>query len=166
MVLWFCSAIVGSGLGSHGCCLLWVSFYYVNPGWRFLAPRLGSRLFHNLRTLHLLQEICLLDCQWPLESGGNSVQLHEPTMQCRLMGFHWTCRYPLCVFSQASHASSDSQSPSMSHTPHTVNSLWPSDAIWQQRSGSILAQVMACCLTAPSHYLNQCWLIISEVQWH
>ena len=25
---------------------------------------------------------------------------------------------------------------------------------------------MACCLTAPSHYLNQCWLIISEVIWH
>ena len=25
---------------------------------------------------------------------------------------------------------------------------------------------MACCLTAPSHYLNQCWLIISKVQWH
>ena len=44
-----------------------------------------------------------------------------------------------------------------------VNSLWPSDAIWRQRSGSTLAQVMACCLTAPSHYLNQCWLIISEV---
>ena len=45
-------------------------------------------------------------------------------------------------------------------------SLWPSDAIWQQRSGSTLAQVMACCLTAPSHYLNQCWHIISKVQWH
>ena len=42
--------------------------------------------------------------------------------------------------------------------------LWPSDAIWWHRSGSKLAQVMACCLTAPSHYLNQCWLIIS--QWH
>ena len=40
------------------------------------------------------------------------------------------------------------------------NSLWPSDAIWQQRSGSTLAQVMAYCLTAPSHYLNQCLLII------
>ena len=25
---------------------------------------------------------------------------------------------------------------------------------------------MACCLTAPSHYLNQCWLTISKVQWH
>ena len=47
-----------------------------------------------------------------------------------------------------------------------IISLWPSDAIWHQRSGSTLAQVMACCLTAPSHYLNQCWLIISEVQRH
>ena len=45
-----------------------------------------------------------------------------------------------------------------------VNSLWPSDAIWQQRSGSTLAQVMACCLTAPSHYLKQCWLIINQVE--
>ena len=47
-----------------------------------------------------------------------------------------------------------------------VNSLWPSDTIWWHKSGSTLAQVMACCLTAPSHYLNQCWLIISKVQWH
>ena len=44
------------------------------------------------------------------------------------------------------------------------NSLWPSDAVWWCRSGSILAQVMACCLTAPSHYLNQCWLIINKIQ--
>ena len=45
------------------------------------------------------------------------------------------------------------------------NSLWPSDAIWPHRSGWTLAQVMACCLTAPSHYLSQCWLIISKVLW-
>ena len=45
-------------------------------------------------------------------------------------------------------------------------SLWPSDAIGRQRTESTLAQVMACCLTAPSHYLNQCWLIISKVLWH
>ena len=25
---------------------------------------------------------------------------------------------------------------------------------------------MVCCLTAPSHHLNQCWLTISQVQWH
>ena len=47
-----------------------------------------------------------------------------------------------------------------------VNSLGPSDVIWRQGSGSTLAQVMTCCLMAPSHYLNQCWLIISKVLWH
>ena len=46
-----------------------------------------------------------------------------------------------------------------------INSLRPRDAIWQYRSGSTLAQVMAWCRTAPSHYLNQCWLIISKVLW-
>ena len=45
------------------------------------------------------------------------------------------------------------------------SSLWPSDAIWQQGSRSKLVQVMACCLMAPSHYLNQHWLIITKVQW-
>ena len=44
------------------------------------------------------------------------------------------------------------------HRPTGVNTLWPSDAIWWHRSGSTLAQVMAWCLKAPSHYLNQCWL--------
>ena len=49
--------------------------------------------------------------------------------------------------------------------PSEFNSLWPSDAIWRHRSMSTLAQVMACCLTAPNHYLNQCWPIISEVKY-
>ena len=49
--------------------------------------------------------------------------------------------------------------------PQWVNSLWLSDTIWWQRSGSTLAQVMACCLMAPSHYLNQYWLIISKALW-
>ena len=35
---------------------------------------------------------------------------------------------------------------------HFINSLWPSDTIWRQRSGSTLAKVMACCQTAPSHH--------------
>ena len=47
-----------------------------------------------------------------------------------------------------------------------INSLWPRDAIRLQGTESTLAQVMACCLTAPSHYLKQCWLIISKVLWH
>ena len=49
---------------------------------------------------------------------------------------------------------------------YSFNSLWPSDTIWWHSSGSALAQVKACCLTAPSHYLNQCWFVISKVQWH
>ena len=43
--------------------------------------------------------------------------------------------------------------------PYSFNSLWPSDATWQHRSVSTLTQTMACCLTAASHYLNQCWLL-------
>ena len=35
------------------------------------------------------------------------------------------------------------------------NSLWPSDAIWQYKSRSTLAQAMACCW----------WLFISKVLW-
>ena len=46
------------------------------------------------------------------------------------------------------------------------NLLWRSDIIWWHRSGSALVQVMACCLKAPSHYPDQCWLIINEACWH
>ena len=34
------------------------------------------------------------------------------------------------------------------------------DSIRRHRSGSVLVQVMAFFLTAPSHYINQCWLTI------
>ena len=34
------------------------------------------------------------------------------------------------------------------------------------RSVSTLVQVMAWCLTAPCHYLNQCWLLTGEVLWY
>ena len=47
-----------------------------------------------------------------------------------------------------------------------VNSLWPSEQIWWQRSGSTLVQIMACCLMATSHYLNQCWLLLHQALWH
>ena len=50
------------------------------------------------------------------------------------------------------------------HQIIVINLLGPSDDIWRHRAGSTLAQVMACCLTALSHYLNQYWLIISQVQ--
>ena len=45
--------------------------------------------------------------------------------------------------------------------------MWPYGDI----VSSTLAQVMACCLMAPSHYLNQYWLIVNwilrnELQWN
>ena len=47
--------------------------------------------------------------------------------------------------------------------PDLLNTLCPSNAIWWHRSRSTLVQVMACWLTATSHYLHQCWLIINKV---
>ena len=47
-----------------------------------------------------------------------------------------------------------------------LNSSWSSDATRWHRSGSILAQIMSCCLKATSHYLAKCWLFISGVMWH
>ena len=46
-----------------------------------------------------------------------------------------------------------------------IKSWWHSDAIWRHRSGPTLAQIMAWCLTAPSHYLSQCYLIANKVIW-
>ena len=40
------------------------------------------------------------------------------------------------------------------------NSLWPSDALWQHRSWSTLAQIMACCPMTPRHHPNQSILIM------
>ena len=39
-------------------------------------------------------------------------------------------------------------------------------AIWRHRNRWTLTQIMTCSLTASTHYLNQCWLIISQVPWH
>ena len=47
-----------------------------------------------------------------------------------------------------------------------INSLWPSVFIWRHRTGSTLSQEMPWCLMAPSHYLNHCWVSISDVLWH
>ena len=44
-----------------------------------------------------------------------------------------------------------------------VNLLQPSDTTWWHRSGSTLAQVMACCVMVPSHHWIQCWLLISSL---
>ena len=46
------------------------------------------------------------------------------------------------------------------------NSLWPRGVTWREKSRSTLDKVMAWYLTAPSHHLNHCWLIIKKITWH
>ena len=56
--------------------------------------------------------------------------------------------------------------PQCHMTLQNLNPLQPRYTIWRHESGSTLAQIMACCLMAPSHYSNQCWLLINGVLWH
>ena len=55
-----------------------------------------------------------------------------------------------------------------SHPSETIgfDLLLSIDDIWQYWSESTMAQVTACCVTAPSHYLKQCWLMIKCVLRH
>ena len=46
----------------------------------------------------------------------------------------------------------------------TTNSLWQCDAIWRHGPWLTLVQIMACCLTAPRHYLNHFRLTAGRVQ--
>ena len=74
---------------------------------------------------------------------------------CSLSMYHWIC--PMMGIPYSTILSYNNtlhwlirrlSSLSGSREP-LINSLWPT-----------LVQVMACCLTAPSHNLNQCWLIM------
>ena len=57
----------------------------------------------------------------------------------------------------------------MQSTKYCINSLRPSDAVWNQELPvyvlSTLLQLMACYLKAASHYQNPCWNINNEVMW-
>ena len=79
--------------------------------------------------------------------------------------FNWKWRYRWKI---TSHCFSVDLINYPCHNPHIglVNSMWPSDTTRRHRSASILIQVMACCLTASSHYLHHRWLLIKKVYWH
>ena len=81
----------------------------------------------------------------------------------------------LCIAGSGwgSYCTSPAQQPSASTGQSGTTSATNPDngetlqyMIWHHITWSILVQVMACCLTAPSHYPNQCWLLISVVLWH
>ena len=121
---------------------------------------------------HLLWWTGQQSCQLPEQSCrsqtelGNGPQCFKSPLMLNAEGVTWNVaqRSPKCGVHSAAETCITVHC-SVQSCCNTVNSLWPSDAIWQHRSGSTVVQVMACCLMAPSHYLNQCWLIINEVQW-
>ena len=51
------------------------------------------------------------------------------------------------------------------YTADRTKLVWVCGLMVLQQCGSTWAQIMACCLRAQHYFLNQCWLIISEV-WH
>ena len=51
-------------------------------------------------------------------------------------------------------------------TSLAINPLWPSEVMYRYRSGTASTKIIAFCLTAPSHYLNQCQLIIVGILCH
>ena len=88
------------------------------------------------------------DIKWPIRSDGN---LRWLWVQPKGMCLHWEWLW----------------------NSHPMNIAWDNrkselydDCVIDHKIRSTLAQVMACSLMAPSHYLNQCWHMISEVLWH
>ena len=95
----------------------------------------------------------------------NRIDENHKRLWCQLCHRWWHCHHIRCCQQWESWHHNNSWF-SVTCTQHIINSSWPSDAIWQYESGSTLAQVMACCLMAPSHCLNQCQFLISEALWH
>ena len=187
---WYTWSSSGGNEGSHSCNKFWITTMNPNMAHEWWMCWHGNEV--TVLTLHIqcgtvnfLPNVgCNLWFDSDLYSASINTVLHEilcffgphynGTQLYMLFNFlRWKClqkflmwsiqkdkwidwRIDLCIIRETD----------LCFSTFNFNSLWPGDAIWWQRSGSTLAQVMACCLTAPSHYLNQCWLIISEVQWY
>ena len=137
-----------------------------------------SFFFPTLHKLNYFEEALIVVCiscyiSWHMwlmpcwhKEPGHQQPIYWPSSHNSLLPVHqgiqvWRPWLKVCHFTnKISDPSKDKIALSK-----CFNSLWPSDAIWQHRSGSTLAQVMACFLMAPNQYLNLAWFIISEVLW-
>ena len=99
-----------------------------------------------------------------LRYDANSAVLMMFMMKCPFCWYKYMSTFDDCFRSYITNLGYISKLVTVASSEVWLNTLWLSAVIWQQQSWSILVQVMAWCLMAPSHYLNQsCWLIISEV---
>ena len=145
-------------------CLSWKVFVWSQVGG---TPHLRVRLLGAWRAVTQLTSLAnfMLNSLWPCDviwRHRSESPLAQVMVCCLMVSGHYLNQCWLITKGVLWH----STQCNFTRNVYKLNSLWQSDAIWQHRFRSTLAQVMACCLTAPSHYLNQCWLIISEVQWH
>ena len=101
--------------------------------------------FFCLTLLGLLGDVCLswLACQYQ--------QCHMETLSTNILNKQLFFSYQKIMLVVLP--------PSMlgRTRPWWANSLCLGDAMWRHKSGSTLAQVMACCPRTPSHYLHKCW---------
>ena len=126
-------------------CFLMAPRHYLNQCWLIIS----GVLWHSPESTNMCSKIT----PWkflPHPSGFNELTGVPTAKLCITLEYKYNIWPPVWFWL---------------HAIQNINSLWPHDAVWQHRSGSKLAQVMAWCLIAPSHYLNQCWLIISKVLW-
>ena len=81
----------------------------------------------------------------------------------RICAHSVSLNYTLLTSISDQHGTGSSGNSDAMHRQRSFSVVAYSDAMWRERSGSRLAQVMVCCLTASSHFLNSFWLIASEV---
>ena len=95
-----------------------------------------------------------------------------------LMRCHFSCYYHRCLIWWLRPQRKSAQQPSCPSPVYyrfwqhiiwlwwVFILFWPSDIMWWHKTVSTLVQVMAWCLMAPSHCLNQCWLNINDIHLH
>ena len=115
----------------------------IGTGWEQASAKL-EWLNKNFNSSKHISQYCL-------QSGGHVVQVSRFQTH-----FPWSIIIIQTGLQELTRYSSISR----------INTLGPTDAIWRHKAWLTWVQVMACCLTAPSHYLNPHWLIISEFLCH
>ena len=129
----------------------------VGQCWNIVSLTLGNKLQWNLNRNEyiFIQENAFENVVWKMAAiclGLNVLKLYAlPIKTSKTQpSFHFSRNKTMKI------------SYSKSDCSILFNSLWPSDNIWQHRSGSTLADVKACCLSTQNHYLNQYRLIIHQ----
>ena len=91
--------------------------------------------------------------QLPIGTGSRYIALPKRicSKKAAIEHRHMNCQKGSCVLYLIIHR----------YRHQLINSLWPGDAIWRHRTGSIFSHLMASLPDGTSHYINHCWLVIS-----